>query len=414
MSQHSLQPDDLQPTAPLTAVPTGTEDPAGTTRTPAAPVLHPAPTPATTPEAPMPTNPLPKLPEQTPTTPDLTLVPNPTDTTDTTLSGTPQIPADTSTNAPSTGTSTNSTAAPTHEPDATITASSAAGIQAVERTAAKPSPVTISLVDNAPVSSPTVQAGGGSESEMFEAVTRPRLRSVGGDGEHFVPATTRYAGQLTEGALAVRLQAITRLGVSALPPAPAGAVPGRPDGAQAPLKSVPNPDDTTTSTPDAAHAGTPVEADGGTAAVGAAGTGATAADAAGVPAGRAAVVAGRRGVVREDAPGLPDARLWGGRLAQAVSEVLVGDRPISQLVRFTNDRVFTDLNRRVRLLGMNTTAVVRGAEEKSTVRSVRVFMPERDIAEVAAHVQHGERSRAVALRLEVRRNRWVCTALELG
>jgi hypothetical protein len=113
------------------------------------------------------------------------------------------------------------------------------------------------------------------------------------------------------------------------------------------------------------------------------------------------------------APALPEVRAWAGRLAQAVSEVLVGDRPISQLVRFTDDAVFLELNRRVRLLGLNSTADTRGAHEKSVVRSVRVFMPEPFIAEVAAHVRHGRRSRAVALRLEVRRHRWICTALEL-
>lgn len=101
-------------------------------------------------------------------------------------------------------------------------------------------------------------------------------------------------------------------------------------------------------------------------------------------------------------------------MAQAVSEVLVGDRAISQLVRFVDEAVFADVNRRVRMLGMTSTAGSRGAKEKSTVRSVRVFMPEPTIAEVAAHVRHGERSRAIALRMEVRRNRWVCTALELG
>lgn len=100
-------------------------------------------------------------------------------------------------------------------------------------------------------------------------------------------------------------------------------------------------------------------------------------------------------------------------MAQAVNEVLAGDRPISQLVRFTDDQVFLELNRRVRLLGLNSTAGTRGAKEKSTVRSVRVFMPAPAIAEIAAHVRHGERSRAVALRLEIRRNRWVCTALQL-
>lgn len=110
---------------------------------------------------------------------------------------------------------------------------------------------------------------------------------------------------------------------------------------------------------------------------------------------------------------MPEVRAWGARLAQAVSEVLAGDRPISQLVRFTDDQVFHELNRRVRLLGLNSTAGSRGAKEKSAVRSVRVFMPQPSIAEVAAHVRHGERSRALAFRLEVRRNRWVCTALEL-
>jgi hypothetical protein len=101
-------------------------------------------------------------------------------------------------------------------------------------------------------------------------------------------------------------------------------------------------------------------------------------------------------------------------LAQAVSEVLAGDRPISQLVRFTDEAVFADLNRRVRMLGLTTTATARGANERSSVRSVRVCTPAKEIAEVAAHVRHGERSRAIALRMEIRRNRWVCTALEVG
>jgi hypothetical protein len=93
---------------------------------------------------------------------------------------------------------------------------------------------------------------------------------------------------------------------------------------------------------------------------------------------------------------------------------LAGDRPISQLVRFTDDAVFSELNRRVRMLGLTTTATSRGAKERSAVRSVRVSAPTEHVAEVAAHVRHGERSRAIALRMEIRRNRWVCTALELG
>ncbi|MFB6719496.1 Rv3235 family protein [Kribbella sp. NPDC056345] len=113
-------------------------------------------------------------------------------------------------------------------------------------------------------------------------------------------------------------------------------------------------------------------------------------------------------------PVVPEARAWGGRLAQAVSEVLAGDRPVAQLVRFTDEDVFVELNRRVRLLGLTTTANGRGIRERCALQSVRVCRPNSEVAEVAAHVRHGGRSRAIALRMEIRRNRWVCTALEVG
>jgi hypothetical protein len=113
-------------------------------------------------------------------------------------------------------------------------------------------------------------------------------------------------------------------------------------------------------------------------------------------------------------PSLPDVQAWASRLVQAVAEVLAGDRPITQLIRFTDSVVFTDLNRRVRVLGLTTTATGRGLKERSAVRSVHVFTPATEVAEVAAHVRYGDRSRAMALRLEVHRGRWICTALELG
>jgi hypothetical protein len=111
---------------------------------------------------------------------------------------------------------------------------------------------------------------------------------------------------------------------------------------------------------------------------------------------------------------VPDARAWALRLVQALSEVLAGDRPISQLVRFTDATVFQDINRRVRLLGLTTTATARGAKERSAVRSIHISNPATEVAEVAAHVRHGDRSRAIALRMEIHRNRWICTALEIG
>ncbi|MEU4288466.1 Rv3235 family protein [Kribbella sp. NPDC026596] len=311
---------------------------------------------------------------------------------------------------------------------------------------------------------------------------------VGSGVEHRVPATVRYAESMTEGALALRLQAITRLGVVSAPttltslaaftsaPAQAPAVVGGADeqaavrgvvnaqGEPAPaaaaaasvaearkLAAVPAGD----AVADGAGAATSGSAESGGSAVervlvavpergasaggavgrasagagsacegsasadsagaGSAGAGSVGAGAVGAgSAGAGSAGAGSAGRAAGVGSGVPEAGAWASRLVQAVSEVLAGDRPISQLVRFTDDAVFTELNRRVRMLGLTTTATTRGAKERSAVRSVRVCAPTEHVAEVAAHVRHGDRSRAIALRMEIRRNRWVCTALELG
>jgi hypothetical protein len=115
-----------------------------------------------------------------------------------------------------------------------------------------------------------------------------------------------------------------------------------------------------------------------------------------------------------DLVGIPAPEVWAGRFVQAVVEVMVGDRPVQQMVRWTDERVYADLSRRVRLLGLTANAGARVRLERSHVRSVHVFAPEPEIAEVAAHVRHGSRSRAVAARLEANRGRWLCTALQLG
>jgi hypothetical protein len=112
--------------------------------------------------------------------------------------------------------------------------------------------------------------------------------------------------------------------------------------------------------------------------------------------------------------GAPQPSAWAGRFVQAVVEVIAGDRPVQQLVRWTNARVYADLSRRVRVLGLTTSAASRQRTERSHVRSVHIFQPCPDAAEVAAHVRHGSRSRAVAARLEADRGRWTCTALLLG
>jgi uncharacterized protein DUF6459 len=112
--------------------------------------------------------------------------------------------------------------------------------------------------------------------------------------------------------------------------------------------------------------------------------------------------------------GLPDARDWAARFVQAIVEVIGGDRPVTQLVRWTAEDVYLDMSRRVRILGLTSTAGSRGRACRPQVASVHVYQPCDDVAEVAVHLRHGARSRAVAARLEVMRGRWLCTALQLA
>jgi hypothetical protein len=116
----------------------------------------------------------------------------------------------------------------------------------------------------------------------------------------------------------------------------------------------------------------------------------------------------------QPAPAQHELRAWAARFAQATVEVLGGDRPVSQLLRWTTQRVYHDLDRRVRILGRTAPAPQRVRKLRPQVRSVHVFQPAPDSAEVSVHVRHGQRSRAIAARLEHRDGRWRCAALELG
>lgn len=107
---------------------------------------------------------------------------------------------------------------------------------------------------------------------------------------------------------------------------------------------------------------------------------------------------------------LPDVRGWAARFVQAVVEVLAGDRPVGQLVRWTSADVYDELAARVTALSRREA----GTHTRAVVRSVHVTVPADGVAEVAALVRRGPRSAAVAVRLEGLDGRWQCTALHLG
>ena len=116
------------------------------------------------------------------------------------------------------------------------------------------------------------------------------------------------------------------------------------------------------------------------------------------------------------AGGQPDeeVRAWAARFAQAVVEVAGGDRPLPQLLRWTSPRVYAELGRRVRVRAQSRPVEQRRRTIRPQVRSVHLCRPVPTVAEVSVHVRHGRRSRAIAARLELRSERWTCTALRIG
>lgn len=102
------------------------------------------------------------------------------------------------------------------------------------------------------------------------------------------------------------------------------------------------------------------------------------------------------------------------RFAQALVEVMGGDRGPSQLLRWTAEDVYADLCRRTTVLQRVTPNDRRVRRLRSVVQSVHLFSPATHVAELSIHVRRGPRSRAIAARLEIREGRWCCVALQFG
>jgi hypothetical protein len=108
---------------------------------------------------------------------------------------------------------------------------------------------------------------------------------------------------------------------------------------------------------------------------------------------------------------------WVHRFVQASVEIVGGDRPASQLLRWTTGPVYADLHRRALLVaraGGHQPGVARVQPVRPHVESVHASFVSPKVAEASARVRYGTRSRALALRFEKRRDRWLCTAMEFA
>lgn len=107
---------------------------------------------------------------------------------------------------------------------------------------------------------------------------------------------------------------------------------------------------------------------------------------------------------------------WVERYTQAAVEIVAGDRPATQLMRWNRTDVHQDLVRRAVLVsraGRREPGRGRPAGlTRPQVHGVRLSFLTPETVEAAVHLRHGDRSRAVAGRFEVHRGRWICTALE--
>lgn len=108
---------------------------------------------------------------------------------------------------------------------------------------------------------------------------------------------------------------------------------------------------------------------------------------------------------------------WARRFVQAAVEIVGGDRPVSQVLRWTVPDVYDDLRRRTVLVaraGGHQPGLARVQPVQPRVLSVHTCFVRPDAVEASVHVRYGERSRALAARFEWIEQRWVCSALDFS
>ncbi|MDQ1306875.1 MAG: hypothetical protein QG671_2707 [Actinomycetota bacterium] len=110
---------------------------------------------------------------------------------------------------------------------------------------------------------------------------------------------------------------------------------------------------------------------------------------------------------------LPDPLVVVPRLAQAIIDVMAGQRPVSQLMGCTSTAVYAQLAH-LSSLAAETPSSARLAWHRHRVLTVRVTQPAAGVVEASAVVRNQRRGRALALRLEGLDGRWRCTAVSAG
>jgi len=110
---------------------------------------------------------------------------------------------------------------------------------------------------------------------------------------------------------------------------------------------------------------------------------------------------------RTPASALPSAHPVARALVQGLLEVLAGVRPLAQLRRGTSLELYAELEQVL----LDRPRVAGPRPGTGAVRSLHVQQRPDGVAEVCATVHRGQRTAALALRLEGRDGRWCLTEL---
>jgi hypothetical protein len=121
-------------------------------------------------------------------------------------------------------------------------------------------------------------------------------------------------------------------------------------------------------------------------------------------------------IERDALAGTTVLRQKAGHFMQALVEVLAGERSPRQLAAWMSHDVYQQMTAR---LTIRARAARSGVQHRARVVSVHVAMIDAESAEIAARFVQRGRSRAIAVRLELRTNhrsvsQWLCTAIAWG
>jgi len=104
--------------------------------------------------------------------------------------------------------------------------------------------------------------------------------------------------------------------------------------------------------------------------------------------------------------GLPEPKAWTKQLVTGFAEVLIGERPLFQLMRWVSFEVYLEIDRNIKQRDSKNKQRIR-----PLIRSVHIDQTSENVVEAIAVIQKGNRGRGMGIRLEAEVDRWRCTEL---